>query len=599
MNNLGLLRVICGLMALALSITAPVPAWAATFCISTGTQLANALNTAASNGEDDVIRIEARTLTGSSNPANNPRWQYLVQPSDSFTRLTISGGWSTGNNCASQITLSPSDTVLDANMSGRAMNFLVTPGTEFGGQVEVRNLTITRASSSVASIGAAFNWVATGVVGSSLLVENVLVVASLGNGSGTGIVAINHGGSGSAKARNLIVFGNTTASGTPVAISASGTAFAILTNASIFDNTSAALGAGLVANGIVTLSNNAVADNTSSAVTSFQAYSAQAGGLSLRNNHFGTRSFVGGASSEIGTTTGDAGWTRVAEVIVPNANSPLRDSGANNPIGGLASTDFNGDARIANGTVDRGAIEAAPVTPVGPAIVPASPPNNSTSTLPGGTAGDNTFQQLTFTVSGGANAGTTQLVCVKTAGTVTTLQSASQTIPVGGSVTPVRVNFTLSPTPQTGSVQCTATPQGAVAVTYTYHFNVPAGITLGPIITALSPQEGSTTTLVPSEVGELLFATITFNAEAGHPLGASTITCFELSGPLTISQNAAQSVAFGASALPVQVAFVATNGTQTGSVRCQFRRHPSASMTNVDYFYVVSPAEPLFKDGFE
>lgn len=578
---------------------APLPALAATFCVSTGTQLADAMNTAASNGQDDVIRIEARTLTGTSNSVSNPRWQYQVQPSDSYTRLTISGGWSTGNNCASQSSNSPTATVLDANFTGRALNFSVPGGVEFGGQVEVRNLTITRASSGVSQIGAAFNWGVTGVIGATLLLENVLVVASLANGPSTGIVSINHGGSGSAKARNLIVFGNTTSTASPVFISASGSAFAILSNASIFDNTTAAAGSGLTAQGIVTLANNAVADNTSSAATSFQAFSPVGGSLTLRNNHFGTRSFVGGTSSEVGTTTGDAGWTQIGSVIIPNTNSPLRDSGTNSPTGGLASTDFNGDPRIVNGTVDRGAIEAEPVTPVGPSIVPASPANNSTTTLPGGTATDNVFQELTFTVSGGTNAGTTQLVCVKTAGTVTTILWANQTIAIGGSVTPVRVNFTLSPTPQTGSVQCTATPQGGLPSTYTYHFNVPAGIVLGPILTALSPQEGATTTLVPSQVGEMLFATITFNAEAGQPNGSSSITCFELAGPLTISQNASQSVNFGAQPLPVQVAFIATAATQNGSVRCQLRRHPSTPATNIDYFFVVSPPDAMFRDGFE
>jgi hypothetical protein len=586
------------LVALTLALLNTVPASAATFCVSTGTQLANALNTAASNGQNDVIRIEARTLSGTSNPVSNPRWQYLVQPSDADSDLTISGGWSTGNNCATQVSTSPTDTALDAAFTGRALNFGLESGFDFTGNVEVRNLTITRASSNVSSIGAAFNWSITGGTTSSLLVENMLVVATNATG-GSAAVVISHGGSGSAKARNLIVYGNTSAGVSPVFISASGSAFAILSNASIFDNTNSAAGSGLTAQGTVTLSNNAVADNVSSAATSFQAYSPLAGSLTLRNNHFGTRSFTGGASSEIGTTTGNAQWSQVGSIIVPDANSPLRDSGTNSPLGGLAPTDFDGNARIVNGTVDRGAIEAAPVPAVGPSVVPASPLSNSTSTLPNGVAGDNVFQSLSFSVSGGTNGGTTQLLCTATAGTVTSILFGNQTIQIGASVTPVRVNFTLSAAPQTGTVQCTATPQGGVAATYTYFFNVPAGTVLGPIISALVPQEGSTTTLTPTAVDELVYATITFLAEGGFVNGISTINCFDLSGPLTISQNAMQSVNTASQPLPVQVAFVATATQQQGMVRCQAKRHPTAPAVSMDYTYIVAPASDLFRDGFE
>lgn len=586
-------------LALLCMTLGSVPAHAATFCAATGAQLASHLNTAASNGQDDVIKIEARTLTGTSNGSGEPRWQYHVQASDEATSLTISGGWSLGNNCASQISTSPQDTALDAAFSGRALAFSLMPEVEFSGDVVVRNLTITRASTGVSSIGAAFNWGVTGVVGSSLLLENILVVASNVTGSGSSAVHISHDGSGSAKARNLIVYGNTTTTGAPVAVTATGTAYAVLSNASIFDNSNASTAAGLNAFGVVTLANNAVADNTSSVSTHYQAYSAVGTSLTLRNNHFGTKLFTGGVSSESGTTTGNALWTQVGSIIIPDANSPLRDSGLNSPTGGLATTDFNGDARIVNGTVDRGAIEAAPVPPVGPYVVPAAPTNNSTSSIPGGKSGDSKYVSLTFTVSGGTNGGTTALVCTTTAGTVSQIQSGTQTIAIGANVNPVRVYFTLTVSPQTGTVQCTATPQGGVPSTYTYHFNAPAGAVLGPVISPVSPVEGATINFSPIMAGDLIELTINLSASEGQPNGVTSIDCFDLVGPVVVSENAAQSVITGQQPLAVTATMVATQSDQEGIVRCLVKRHVDEIASTIQYQLLVAPASGLFANDFE
>ena len=122
------------------------PTHAAQHCVSTGTQLANALNSAAGNDQDDEIHIVATTLSGTSNPAGNPRWGFTPGANDLDNSLTITGGWSSGNNCNSQVSTDPTDTVLDAAYTGRALVFLVT-GTPMEGDVVLRNFTITRGSS--------------------------------------------------------------------------------------------------------------------------------------------------------------------------------------------------------------------------------------------------------------------------------------------------------------------------------------------------------------------------------------------------------------------------------------------------------------------
>ena len=95
-------------LILAVSSLAAWPLQAAQFCVSTGTQLANALNSAATNDQDDAIRIVKTTLTGTSNPAGNPRWSYRPGSNDLDNNLTLTGGWSSGDNCACLLYTSPS-----------------------------------------------------------------------------------------------------------------------------------------------------------------------------------------------------------------------------------------------------------------------------------------------------------------------------------------------------------------------------------------------------------------------------------------------------------------------------------------------------------
>ncbi|MBK7043322.1 MAG: hypothetical protein IPH50_06215 [Rhodanobacteraceae bacterium] len=459
-------------LILAVSSLAAWPLQAAQFCVSTGTQLANALNSAATNDQDDAIRIVKTTLTGTSNPAGNPRWSYRPGSNDLDNNLTLTGGWSSGDNCASQISTDPTSTALDAQYNGQALQFSTTAADQLLGDVVVGNFTITRGFTSVSSAASGFDWGVNGASSSSLLAENVLVVAGNATGIATSSVRVSHAGSGHAKLRNFIVYGNIAQGSGGVAIIANGSAYAVLSNTTIFDNQSAASASGLLALGIVTLANNAVADNTSSAGTSFQMRSDAATQLTLRNNHFGTKSLVGGAFSEIGTTTGDAQWTQTGSVMVPNTISPLRDSGVNNPTGGLASTDFQGDARIVNVTVDRGAVEAAAIPHIGPTISAIAPTPGTGEFMPDGLVDTTVTRSITFASTGGTGAGTTSLNCVDNNVAATLSASANQTIAVGAAVTPVVVTMTYAPVGYNLGVTCTANTNGNVC-SFQYAFFMP------------------------------------------------------------------------------------------------------------------------------
>ena len=84
------------------------PALAADFCVGTTTQLNTALTTAASNGEDDVIKIQQGTYNGN----------FIYSASTEAYGVTIEGGYIAG--CVSREVVA-ANTVLDAKNSGHVL----------------------------------------------------------------------------------------------------------------------------------------------------------------------------------------------------------------------------------------------------------------------------------------------------------------------------------------------------------------------------------------------------------------------------------------------------------------------------------------------
>ena len=77
------------------------------FCVKTSAELQNALTAAASNGEDDIIKVVRGTYIGN-----------FVFDSYEGKSLSLLGGYS--SDCASRI-LDPATTVLDGNFLGRVL----------------------------------------------------------------------------------------------------------------------------------------------------------------------------------------------------------------------------------------------------------------------------------------------------------------------------------------------------------------------------------------------------------------------------------------------------------------------------------------------
>jgi len=118
---------------------------------------------------------------------------------------------------------------------------------------------------------------------------------------------------------------------------------------------------------------------------------------------------------------------------------------------------------------------------VGPTLTAASPASGSTTAMSGGVVGAQVTSNITFNRSGGSGSGTTTFSCSVAAGTVQIASGSPQTIVVGGTVAPVVARFTLTSSTQQGTINCTATPQGGSASSFTYNFTAPAGSGSAPV----------------------------------------------------------------------------------------------------------------------
>jgi hypothetical protein len=444
---------------------------ATTFCVSTGNELQTALDTAGGNGLDDEIRIVSGTHTSNANSPETAQWDFIASYTDDTTHHIISGGWSSANNCASQTTQNPAATVLDAQYFGSAFHVELFHYPS-SGSFSLSNLTLVRGKAFLTNVASGLNLSASLTGPGSITLNNLLITSGLSAAGSTNALDVFVQGAGSFRLRNSVIKNNShtsTTSGT-VMIQTLDSVAAYISNNSIFDNSATRKDAGLMVTGIATLSNNAVADNVSTANPYYQFYSDLAYNLTLRNNHFATYGYLGTPYfSNINTTIGNPFWTLAGEVKVPDIVSPLRDSGLNTPTGGALAIDFLGNPRILNVTMDRGAVEAAVPPPQGPQVTPNTPASGSTTVLVGDSGGP-AFGYITFNVSGGFVPGSTDINCQATAGSILIGAFPSQTIGVGQSAQPVLVGFNSTVTAQSGVIFCSIVRTGFVTNFHSYTF---------------------------------------------------------------------------------------------------------------------------------
>lgn len=173
------------LAAMAFAVTGS--ASAANFCVDTTLELQNALQTAASNGENDTIRIEQGTYATSANPV-----AFAYFTNESFS-LNITGGYLTtalGTSCGAQ-GLRPETTVLSGSGVRRVIQLAGAAGTNGG--LRIANLTIANGFSTTSGAGALLGG---GGFGGNVAISRVIFERNISNAFGGGLsVGVDDGGS--------------------------------------------------------------------------------------------------------------------------------------------------------------------------------------------------------------------------------------------------------------------------------------------------------------------------------------------------------------------------------------------------------------------
>ena len=246
--------------------------------------------------------------------------------------------------------------------------------------------------------------------------------------------------------------------------------------------------------------------------------------------------------------------------------------------------------------MDRGAVEAEAIPHIGPTISAVSPTPGTGQFMPDGLINTTVTATISFTATGGTGAGTTSLTCVDDNAAATLSASANQTIAVGQSVAPIVVTMSYVQSGYNLGVVCTANTNGNV-YSFVYAFFVPNASANGPLIQALAPQAGTTTTLDAS-VGQTASHSITFTTQGGAAGGEADLACAPLNGLIAVTGNATQTVGSGASVLPVEVSMEVTGQAQAASIRCVATR-VGHSPLNLDYHFAVNAVDAIFVSSFE
>ena len=145
----------------------PSLTWGEEFYVSNATQLQTALTEAATNGEDDIIRVEQGTYTGN-----------FIFDSNEGKSLSMIGGFASGGNT---LTPNPSNTILDGNNAGRVL-YINNPGQFQGGDIHVRGFTIQNGNNTEMAGGIYAASCVMGTPGRITIKNNIIK----GNSSSTG-----------------------------------------------------------------------------------------------------------------------------------------------------------------------------------------------------------------------------------------------------------------------------------------------------------------------------------------------------------------------------------------------------------------------------
>ena len=336
-------------LVLAALAGASASASAASMCATSGVDLQNKLLIAATNNEFDEVRVVAGGLTTQSAP-NGLRWSYA---SAQNFGLVLSGGW-LGPDC---IEPHPQGTrtTLAGQGTARVLEVIIQGG---AGNVVVRDLTIQGGGAGAANLASGFRIGTSQLWTGSMTVERIRISGSLDTAVDAAAFRVDASG-GTVTVRNSLFSQNV--SGSAIRAAALSGADLRLVNNTVVDFMSLADEAALVFAynaGNLQLSNNVFARNVGAAGLGFRevfSTTGTMGTVELRNNHF-ERGAGGMIAFNQATTTGDARLS-LAGLPVPEAQSPVRNTGFGQAAGGIALTDLALQDRVQGVAVDKGALE--------------------------------------------------------------------------------------------------------------------------------------------------------------------------------------------------------------------------------------------------
>ena len=309
---------------------------AATFCVSTTSELQDALTSAADNGENDVILLEPGLYTVGA--------PLTYQTYEDFD-LSVSGGW---EGCVSHHN-DPRYTVIDGQSAHALMKLTAATGTS--GNVSVGWITfqngVGEGGTNAVALTPYAGWEGT------LLVENN-VFRNLEGRMDSGYTAIQLDSDlGRLEVRNNLFVNNATESGiSPLHLIANSTDFSYVgrfTNNTVTANQSGSYAVTATGGGIWSVANNVFWDNEGDDLA-LGTY------VFLSNNDIG--SFCCNPVDESGDISVDPGFVDpVGGNYRPGGSSPLAEAGRNDAPGGIGTFDLGGGLRMIGGTVDIGAYE--------------------------------------------------------------------------------------------------------------------------------------------------------------------------------------------------------------------------------------------------
>ncbi len=313
-------------------------AQAEVYCVTTNTQLINAISSA-QGGVASQIRVRTGTYPIATTPST-PGLE-IADTSD----LAISGGWNAG--CTAQTASSPDQTILNG-LGGRLLDIEYPNGSSH--EISFSMLSFRGGtSSSPLSAGC--------VSAQSLAGANARLVFDLVSFRGCS----NSGGSASLRvdlngmlfALRSSVFSGNSYGANDIFLRGLGSGTYSVTNNTISSPASQG-GTGMYLAGLATdffrLTNNIIFDNGSSDLFLESSVLAL-----LNNNHLGVTSVIPSGVTVNAGSTGDPGF--VPGTLHLKAGSTARNTGLNAAPGGLTTTDFTLNPRTLGGQVDRGAYE--------------------------------------------------------------------------------------------------------------------------------------------------------------------------------------------------------------------------------------------------